>query len=448
MALESLMQHIRRDPPDSAEWARIGCIGAALSSTDPIVITEQLAKFKTLGGSLRQVGSLALFSDAAQVAQVLVSEFGIHPHDYRSTGGEPGVDARVGYPLLAHLAYMGEEDLMRRALTWGANPDASWKVNRVMGTNQEGAETLSWVGECARRAHHEFLEELLPRCQAPTIDEQDRRLVALRRCIVHGEKDRYRSTTATLELFAPNGPYPLGRSFWDVREDDKKQADKTLGLSLLLGSTHFNSAISTQRHWPAVTAWLEATAPADGVQQTQAGMILAASDANFPRPLPAWCLDTMSDAQVQSVLERGFANAVARSFSDRTSFISKKCGQSLPGHVSCYESLIDRLRSSEDAFPHALLRVVAHLPSAVFQSMPLDLWEAIGVNWPKHLATLDHNPFFIEVMDVIQLRDTAAAQKDTPAQLLAAHRFQALHETAVLSASSGNEAKPSRAMRL
>lgn len=445
MSLQSLMQHIRRDPPDAAEWERIGCIGLLLSSPDKATVAEQLTRLKSLGGSLRQVGSLALFSDVPRVGQVLSGEFGIHPHDYRSTGGESGVDARAGYPLLAHLAFMGETDLMRRALEWGADPNASWKVKRVMGTYQDGAEVVSWVGECIRRAEHDFLEVLLPRCAPPSIEEQDRRLVALGRCIVHKGKGKSQDAADTINLFAPGGPYPMDRSFWDVCEVSEKEEKRNLGLSLLLGSTHFNSAIAEQRHWPDVVRWLKDTAPADGIQQTQAGLALASSAANFPRSLPDWCLDHMANRQVQEVLERGLANAIERSFSDWKSSRSKQVGRDMSRYLDVHENLIHRLQQAGEDFPDAFRRVVSHLPLSQFQALPMDMWDGLQDQWPKHLAPLAHDPFFVEMVEVIGVREAA---NDAPARSIANLRLVGLHENALMCRAAQQAAGVARAPRL
>lgn len=315
--LPALVHAAIRNEVDIDEMAASATVLRALSAEHPTEITSALRAAQEQGVDLTQVGTLALFTDLRQVADILAKAFDLRIEDYRTTGAEMGIDAREAYPLLAALAYSRDEDMQTRALAWGADPHARWTVRRVMGQYDDARATIDWLTENIRSLNVDSVKQLLaaspPR---PDVNSQRRCLRALSQA--HIRKTRYfiEPLRELIELFAPGGPHALTLTPWELPYAGSNFAVVRSSLSQEANTAHELGL--AQR---AFDGWIRTTVPTHGTPY------LDILNYQLMRPkedvlrLPEWCVQTLSPAQAQDLLGVAFLKAIPLWLS-RISFMS------------------------------------------------------------------------------------------------------------------------------
>ena len=270
----------------------------ALSSSKPEEILQQVSAAHALDVPLEHVGSLALYRNCPLVAQVLREHFDIKPEDYLTLGDESGIDCRSDYPTLAMAAHMGLDAIQARALAWGADPNAHWRVDRIQGDYHGKAQTISWVSENIRRLNEDMVDRLLDVAAPPPREEQLRRLSALSVSTHRFSRDYFHRFRAMVDRFAPNGPHALAVSPWDL-----KQGGSSLAEDRTVACAHRGAYDEPGRALAGFNDWIQATVPQKGDYPLRClrGVIRSAkSEHSFD--LPAWCVDRLTPKQAQLLL--------------------------------------------------------------------------------------------------------------------------------------------------
>ena len=303
--LTFIAKAIRQSDIKSSDFQAGSHVLSALASTSKEQIKAALESAQASGMDLTQVGGIALLSNRKLVATVLKENFGLGLEDYTTSGGELGVDSQEGYPLLPYLAYMsnGSKEyikLQKRALNWGANPEATWEIERPLpyATGKNNPKTVSWVSENIRALNTDFVEVLCDKIKAaPLLDEQVRRLNALEEAILRGQGDFFWDFRGMFELFAPGGKLALDISPWDVQQDKVSMAfNNTVVL------TRINNHDDNGKSRALFAPWIDQTAPTQGDECMRIAVACVEQGRQFSS-LPTWLVDKLTVKQAQTALK-------------------------------------------------------------------------------------------------------------------------------------------------
>ena len=316
--LTFIAKAIRQSEIKSSDFEAGSHVLLALASTSKEQIKTALESAQASGMDLTQVGGIALLSNRKLVATVLKENFGLGLEDYTTSGGELGVDSQEGYPLLPYLAYMsnGSKEyikLQKRALNWGANPEATWEIERPLpyATGKNNPKTVSWVSENIRALNTDFVEVLCDKIKAaPLLDEQVRRLNALEEAILRGQGDFFWDFRGMFELFAPGGKLALDISPWDVQQDKVSMAfNNTVVL------TRINNHDDNGKSRALFAPWIDQTAPTQGDECMRIAVACVEDGRQFTS-LPNWLVERLTAQQAQEVLKAGWPKILKRWASD------------------------------------------------------------------------------------------------------------------------------------
>jgi len=272
----------------------------ALSAKNDGAVRRALKKAIAAGVELEDVGSVALYGDHARVGRVLAETFGVFPQHYRMLGQEYGVYCVPGYPTLAMAACFQLDELQDRALSWGADPNATWQVDRILTSYVSEPQTISWVGENIRFLNSTFLNRLLAVCKPASADEEIIRLRALfKPKNDSNSRDRFLKAREVTRFFSPGGAYPLSCTPWVVRDG-----------ALSLASSYVAAAIKRSQNendvlfdWVASTLKPESEDVIECLEQClEQSETLNLGGGYFP----AWCVEALSPNQAEAFVKKAW----------------------------------------------------------------------------------------------------------------------------------------------
>ena len=441
----------------------------ALASSQPDIIKAELTHAKEKGINLNQVGTVALYANARQVARVLRKDFNIKIENYLTTGEEKGTSSLAGYPILLNLAYHHDVEIQERALEWGANPNAVWTVKKQndYSSKRNTPVEVSWISENIARANKDFTIQLLKDSDKNVSPaEEERRIIALASAHHAYTTDHISDIKKMVKLFQPGGAYATKLSPWDIEENGT-----TLAVERLAREAYANSSLHEHMGGCVLNEWSKQTMPEEG--NFHVDVLRRCIERGFPSKnkegdlrFTQWCIELLSPDQAQEIMalawEKVFFSWISKNNQrltghwnetvtpDRQSYLDQDLESQLSPLKRVTEIALSTEVSNHFTSPFYLLRLL-NKPEDILKFTPASL-DALINHFPKN----NDNPEWLN--DMRDLRETITELKvldgatdnssNDKKQQLKRH-ILALSETAILLTHTQTAPKKeSRGLRL
>ena len=305
-----LTKMLLRADASHSELAGAGHVLQALACRRPNNILRHLTAAQKRGVDLRAVGTLALNANKRAVAGVLRDTFGVMVVDYVINGeatGRTSLSSSDTCPYLVVLAHQGDTSVQERALAWGADPNATWTMDKIVGRSDLPKQpvVVGWADENIRALNVPMAQRLMA-LTSPTPDDEHRRLAALTEAGLGGGSTAEGRLKRLVGMLEPGGAHALTISPWE-----HPYADTNLAVHRSALSASQNTALESGRIFQMFDGWIDRTRPAtdEAVSEVLSYSVLSAEhnpqSSRFNDPnLPMWCVDRAPPELAQSLLAR------------------------------------------------------------------------------------------------------------------------------------------------